>query len=215
MPLIMIFVALGLKKLEPMHTKIVYYSAVGLIIINAFSLNANTLANQYPLATDYETSIKSLPNESYIVCNSGGNYGLDNYYLMASGKDIRPLFYDGDIPDIQMFSEAKRVNYQEFIKEFLISEYKVKPELAQEQVDDMIQKKLETQKTPRYQDYIGWMNMEYGLQGTNTLEQVQWLLSQNQEVYLVTPTVTPYWENVFETEYYDKNLDKIIGLKLG
>jgi hypothetical protein len=214
-PLIMIFVALGLYKMGQVHQKVVAYGAVALIIINGVFLNANILANQYPLASDYEKELWDLPDGSYVVCSSGGNYGLDNYYVMASGKDIRPIFIDGEIPDIEMFSYDNQFEYKAFLANYLVENYDLKMKQAQSQVEDMIKYRAEVGLSPRYQDYLKWMNERYGLQGTNTIAQVEWLLSQGEQVYLTNPVVTPYWENIFQTGYLKYGLlSEITGVNI-
>jgi hypothetical protein len=223
-PLIMVFVAIGLNKMTKINRRIVFSSACVLILVNGIFLNANVLANQHPYATNYESQLKSLPDGSYVVCNSGGDYGLDNYYVMASGKDIRPIFIDGDIPDVSMFSPAKEVEYEAYLENYLETNYKIKPAQAVIQVQGMIKHKLEVHLSPRYQDYLKWMNEKYGLpmqlpysstQSSNTLAQVQWLLSQGDNVFLAKPSVTPYWEGIFQTESYSDTLDRIVGVNLG
>jgi hypothetical protein len=223
-PLIMVFVAIGLNKMTKINRRIVFSSACVLILVNGIFLNANVLAKQNPYATNYESQLKSLLDGSYVVCNSGGDYGLDNYYVMASGKDIRPIFIDGDIPDVSMFSPIKEVEYEAYLENYLETNYNIKPAQAVIQVQGMIKHKLEVHLSPRYQDYLKWMNDKYGLptqfpysstQGSNTLAQVQWLLSQGDNVFLAKPSVTPYWEGIFQTESYSDTLDMIVGVNLG
>jgi hypothetical protein len=213
-PLIMIFVSLGLFKMAQVHQKVVACGAVVLILVNGVFLNANILAHQNPLATDYEQDLWSLPDGSFVVSNSGGNYGLANYYVMALGKDIRPIFIDGDIPDLKMFSEEKQVEYENFLVNYLVMNYKLKQDIAQTQVDAMVVKRLETHLSPRYQGYLGWMSDKYGLQGTNAVEQVVWLLSQGKDVYIAIPTVTPYWQDIFQVETGHNTLSKITGVNV-
>ena len=49
-----------------------------------------------------------------------------------------------------------------------------------------------------YQGYLKWVNATYNVQGNNTIEQVEYLLSQGRKVYISTPTITPYWQGVFQ-----------------
>lgn len=208
-PLIMVLVALGLSKMHFNHIKVVSYGACALIIVNGVFLNANILAHNYPYALEYEMQVRNLPDGSYIVTNSGGSYGLDNYYIMASGKDIRPIFIDGDIPNLDNFSNEYANDYKDYVKDFLMSNYNLKEEVANQQIDDMLEKKTETMVSPRYEAYLQWMNDRYGLHGDDTIQQVRYLLENNQNVYLVLPCVTPYWQYVFQIE--DVTLDSVIN----
>jgi hypothetical protein len=212
-PLIMIFVALGLQKMGGLHYKVVAIGACVLILVNGVFLNANILAKENPLASRYEQELRNLPDGSYVICNSGGNYGLENYYIMSSGKDIRPLFFNGDIPDINEFDSEWQLNYQEFLTNFLINNQHMKPKLATQQVTDMIKQKSATMISPRYEGYLEWMKSTYGLQGDNTIQQVNWLLAQGDtNIYLLTPTVTPYWNGIFKTEPYNIDLSRVLGV---
>jgi hypothetical protein len=53
-------------------------------------------------------------------------------------------------------------------------------------------------KSSMYQDYLKWVNAKYDIQGSNCQEQVEYLLSQGRPVFISTPTITPYWQGVFQ-----------------
>jgi hypothetical protein len=192
-PLIMIFVALGLNKLSQTHLKVVFVGAVVLVLVNSFFLNANVLNNQYPLATDYEKSVESLPDGSYLICNSGGEYGLANYYVMAQGKKFLPLFYSSTTPDLATMLQLTK---------------------QQNKVSDKDAQKIALEKysgsvlSPRYLDYIKWAKLD----GKDTIEQTKNLLAQGKQIFIVDKTVTPYWYGVFQTEPYDKFISKVTGV---
>jgi len=130
-PLIVVIIALGLSKLQPLHSKIVGFGACGLIILNGFFLNANTLTNEYPLATEYEQALKDLPDGSFVICFSGGNYTLANYYVLAQGKQVVPLFYSGTTP--QKKDSLHTPRYTDY-KKWIDQHYDVKGQDTMEQV---------------------------------------------------------------------------------
>jgi hypothetical protein len=198
-PLIMVLIALGLYKMRQYHQKVIAVGACVLILVNGIFLNANVLANQYPVAQDYSQELRDLPDGSYVVGSAGG-YGLENYYVMATGKDIRPLFFNGDIPNIYDFSTDWQNNYRTYLVSFLENDRHMKSSQALTQVTDMLKLNSDSMTSPRYQGYLEWMQNTYGLQGGDTVQQVKWLLSQGVNVYLLEPTVTPYWQNIFKTE---------------
>jgi hypothetical protein len=208
-------VAIGLDKLPKIHRRIVFTGAIVLILVNGFFMNANILAKQNPLASNYESDLKSLPSGSYVISNSGGNYGLDDYYMMASGVDIRPIFIDSDIANIEMFSSDRQASYEAYLENFLETKYNVSVKNAILQVQGMVKGEALATKSPRYIDYKKWMNQQYGLEGDNTIAQVEWLLSQNQNVFVALPTLTPYWQVVFQVQTYNGTLSRVIGVNNG
>lgn len=172
LPMIAVMSAFGLQFMAKYHTKIIAYGATSLICVNAVFLNANVLANQYPLAVNFEQQAKELPDGSAVVTCSGGEYGLGIMYVYAQGKDIIPIFYSGSKP---------------------------------ESIDYL--------KDKRYNDYIAWLNVKFQLEGNSTKEQVQYLLDKGKDVYILTPTITPYWEGVFQYEQVNENFGRVYEIK--
>jgi hypothetical protein len=209
-PLVMVFVAIGLQKMS--NHKIVICGAVLLILANGVFLNANILAHANPLATTYENDLRSLPSGSYVISNSGGDYGLDDYFMMAEGVPIRPIFLDASIADIQEFTPTRQTEYEAYLENFLETDYNISVKNSVLQVTAMVKGETTALTSPRYMDYIKWMNTKYGLHGNDTVAQVEWILAQGQPVYVATPTITPYWQGVFQTVPYDSTLAKIIGV---
>lgn len=184
LPMITVLVSIGLQNLPAKHTVLVFSSAVVLITVNAFFLNANILAQQYPVATNFERAVKNLPDGSAIVTCSGGPYGLGTIYLMAQGKDVVPIYYTGQEPDNKVYaSESDKANMTAYVKD------------------------------ARYTDYKAWIAEHYQIYGENTQAHVANILIQNRQVYLLLPTVTPYWQDVFETEPYNELFAVIKGVK--
>jgi hypothetical protein len=196
-PLIAVLVAIGVSKMQAVHYRTVAYGALGLICLNGAFLNANVLTNHYPLATEYEQSLESLPDGSYVVCASGGEYGLANYYVMAQGKKITPIFYSADAPSVAAMVSMVAQN-NKGLKEGEILK------LAVEKYDSAL-------TSPRYVDYMKWA----GLTEKETTKQVSILLAQGKNVFIATPTITPYWENVFKTEPLNKYVARIVGVNIG
>jgi hypothetical protein len=184
LPMITVLVSIGLQHMPAKHTVLVFSSAIVLIAVNACFLNANILAQQYPVATNFERAVKNLPDGSAIVTCSGGPYGLGTIYLMAQGKDIVPIYYTGQEPDNKVYaSAAEKQDLTAYVKD------------------------------ARYTDYKAWIVEHYQIYGENTQAHVTNILSQNRPIYLLLPTVTPYWEDVFETEPYNELFAVIKGVK--
>lgn len=61
-----------------------------------------------------------------------------------------------------------------------------------------------------YQQYIEWVNENYGLEGTNTQELVYSALDK-MDVYVLKP-LKPEWEEVFETVEYSERFNKVTGV---
>jgi hypothetical protein len=130
-PLIVCIVALGLFKINKTNLKIVGIGACCLIFLNAFFFNANTITNEKPLATQYEQSLKDLPDGSFVICFSGGNYTLCNYYVLAQGKQVIPLFYSGTTP--QKIDALHTPRYTDY-KGWIDKHFDVKGEDTMQQV---------------------------------------------------------------------------------
>lgn len=132
LPMMVVIAGLGLYKLSRFHKQIVGIGACCLILINSISLNADTLAHQYPYATDYEKALKSLPDYTYVVSFSGGAYAMDNFYVLAQGKQAIPLYYAGVKPDDlkDTVVTPRYVAYKGWLKE----KYGVQGENTMEQV---------------------------------------------------------------------------------
>lgn len=62
-------------------------------------------------------------------------------------------------------------------------------------------------KNTRYLANVEWTNKTFDIQGNNTLEQVEWMLNNGRDVYILIPIINPYWENTFK---YEK-INDIIG----
>ena len=107
-PMVAVLIGVGLYKLSKFHKQMVAIGACGLILVNGFFLNANTLTDRYPLATDYEKALKALPDYSYVISFSGGNYSLDNFYVYAQGKQVIPLFYFNVTPSKRQWEQTPR-----------------------------------------------------------------------------------------------------------
>jgi hypothetical protein len=45
-----------------------------------------------------------------------------------------------------------------------------------------------------------------------TTKEVERLLGQGENVFIVTPTITPYWENVFKVLKVDDNISRVVGV---
>jgi len=194
MPIIAVLVGVGLSKLGQFHAQTVTCGAIVLILVNGLFLNANVLTNQMPLATNYEQSISSLPDDSYIICSSGGQYGLANAYLWAKGHKITPLFYSADTPSLEsmvdlVMSQNKQIKFEDALK------------LATTKYNDAL-------NLARHVDYMKY----FGIVEKETTKEVERLLSIGKRVYIVNPTITPYWENVFRLETYDENLSIVVGV---
>jgi hypothetical protein len=211
-PLIMVFVALGLQKMSKVNYKIVGASACVLILVNGVFLNANILSHQYPTAEKYEQELWNLPNGSYVISSSGG-YGLENYYLMAMGKDIRPIFFNGDIPVMTEFDSQWQSDYSKYLVNFLVTQQDMKSDQASDQVKNMVKLNSQSMTSPRYEGYLEWMQKSYGLQGGDTVAQVRILLSQGKtDIFLLDPTVTPYWNGVFQSVPFSADMSRVIGV---
>jgi hypothetical protein len=117
-------------KLQVEHINFISYVAIILIITNSIVLNANTLTNQYSLATKFEIETKALPDGSCIVNSSGGQYGLGLLYIISQGKDIVPLYYSGEDYD-------KDARYQSYIK-YIDDAYNIQGSNVIEQIKDAI-----------------------------------------------------------------------------
>jgi hypothetical protein len=193
-PLIIVLIGIGLSKMEKAHMKVVMYGALGLILLNGVFLNANVLSHEYPLATEYEKSVSNLPENSYLVCNSGGQYGLANYYFMAEGKNIIPVFYSADTPTYE--------GMLELVKE---QNKGIKLDDAHKLATENYERSL---NSPRHLDYMKWAN----LTEKETTKEVERLLEQGENVFIVTPTITPYWENVFKVLKVDDNISRVVGV---
>jgi hypothetical protein len=137
---------------------------------------------------------------------------LDDYFMMAEGVPIRPIFLDASISDIQEFTPARQTEYEAYLENFLETDYNISVKNSVLQVAAMVKGESTALTSPRYMDYIKWMNTQYGLQGNDTVAQVEWILAQGQPVYVATPTITPYWQGIFQTVPYDSTLAKIIGV---
>jgi hypothetical protein len=76
--------------------------------------------------------------------------------------------------------------------------------IAYEEAVTVAEQKIKNQNNywddKRYQDYKKWLGNKYDLRGDKTQDMIKDLLTQGRNVYLLTPTVTPYWERTFITE---------------
>ena len=61
----------------------------------------------------------------------------------------------------------------------------------------------------RYIAYSGWIKEQYNVTGINTQAQVQDLLNQGRNVYLLLPMVTPYWDGVFSSQPVSQLFGKV------
>lgn len=210
-PLSMILVAWGLQRMPKVNYRIVAISGCFLMMVNCLFLNASILAGQYPLAARYEQDVRNLPDGSYLITASGGNYGLDNYYIMASGKDIRPIFFDSTIADVPELSANLQEIYKWDVANTLVG-YGASKSAVDKQVEQMLKNREATLKSPRYQGYLQWMQEKYNLQGNNTIAQVSILLEQNKDVYIVLPCITPFWQGIFQYDNVSQDLGRVTGV---
>lgn len=110
-PAVAILVGIGLSKLTLKHTYVIAAGALILICVNGIFLNANTLANEKPLAQTYYNELHALPDGSVVV-TSAGAYSLGLFYVMSEGKSLIPIIYPycdtWDFPD---YAEWVKNNY--------------------------------------------------------------------------------------------------------
>jgi hypothetical protein len=63
-----------------------------------------------------------------------------------------------------------------------------------------------------YQNYRLWIYKEYGIEGENTQEMVQYELDKGKTIYILTPLLAS-WEDVFITEDCEyKHFNKVVGV---
>ncbi len=67
----------------------------------------------------------------------------------------------------------------------------------------------------RYIAYSGWIKEQYNVTGINTQAQVQDLLNQGRNVYLLLPMVTPYWDGVFSSQPVSQLFGKVTKVNYG
>jgi hypothetical protein len=212
LPLIVVLAGLGLQKMGEIHSKVVLIGASVLIVVNGVFLNASILTKQYPITENYENELKSLPSGSYVIGFLG--HELDCCYIRAStGKDIRPILYSGEIPNIYDFDIEWQDNYKAFLYKFYVNDQKMRVKDAAAEVIDIVKQQDDSQPSARGDSYRAWMLENFGLQGHNTVEQVRYILDeQHLNIYIVKDSITPYWQNVFVTEPYSNVLLQITGV---
>ena len=91
LPLLSIYVAVGLSKLPSWHFRVVMVGAIALIAANGLFFNAARLAGDDPQATDYVRAVYDLPDNSAVLVPRGGQYGFALFYIVSEGEDIVPL----------------------------------------------------------------------------------------------------------------------------
>jgi hypothetical protein len=111
-------------------------------------------------------------------------------------------YYASSILSTKSMSDERVITYDAFLKE---SQKKLILEKVSERGIYV--------KDARYTDYKAWIAEHYQIEGENTQAHVANILSQNRPVYLLLPTVTPYWQDVFTTEPYNELFAVIKGVK--
>ena len=91
-PSVVILAALGLVKVRQEFIYITIATAMVLVGLNSYFLNADRLTNNDPMASTYYQELLSLPNNS-IVVTEPGQYSLGLFYAMSNGKQLIPLIY--------------------------------------------------------------------------------------------------------------------------
>jgi len=91
LPFVAAYVAVGLSKMARWHTVAVVVCAVLLIGLNSVYYNADKLAREKPIASDYYEAVWALPDGVAVLTNRGGAYGFAFHYVLSEGKDVIPL----------------------------------------------------------------------------------------------------------------------------
>lgn len=95
-PFLAMLAGLGMVNLMKKHAlgaKIIVAFSIGLIIVNSFFLNAQTLTAQIDPAKDVHEQMLNLPQNSMIVCRPGA-YSMTLFYVIAQGrKDLTPILW--------------------------------------------------------------------------------------------------------------------------
>lgn len=151
LPCFVVFISHGLKMTSQNPKLAVFLGALMLLVLNSLFLNANQITNENPLATEYESALMSLEDNSAVITPRGCATGLGLAYVLSNGKELAPiLLYP-----------------------------------SKEKVDEVV-----------YNDYLDWLERDYGISGDNTLELVKSALDQNRKVYFSFP-VFDFWEKAF------------------
>ena len=90
-PLLVCMAMVALDKLPNWHKRTVALGATVFCVVNIFAFNANILAHDKPLATEYYQDLQALPDGSCVITPRGGAYGFAIFYAMSKGKDLIPL----------------------------------------------------------------------------------------------------------------------------
>lgn len=90
-PIMTVYVAVGLTKLPKWHTVLVIICALSLVGVNAVHMNTNTLAHEEPLAVEVYEGLRNLPDGAAVMSSRGGAYGFALFYVISEGKDLVPL----------------------------------------------------------------------------------------------------------------------------
>ncbi len=91
-PFVAILVGLGLARMKEYHKYAVAISAVVLIIVNGFFMNAYELNKQDPRMENYKAALEALPDGSVVVTVPSST-SLGIFYTIVEGKNLIPLIY--------------------------------------------------------------------------------------------------------------------------
>lgn len=92
---------------------IIVMGAIALVITNTFWFNADTLAREKPLATDYYEDLMELPDGAAVITPRGGAYGFALFYAISDGKDLIPLALRK--PDDEWLSPEEDQGFKDYL----------------------------------------------------------------------------------------------------
>ncbi len=91
-PFVAVLVGLGLARMKEYHKYAIAASAIVLVIVNGFFMNADAITRQDPRMEQYKASLEALPDGAVVVTvPSSTSLGL--FYTIVEGKNLVPLIY--------------------------------------------------------------------------------------------------------------------------
>lgn len=157
LPIACAYVTVGLMRLERIHTYMVTFGLVALVVVNFFCFNANIIAHEDSQATEYMAALDDLPDNSCVIVPRGGMYGFAVFYAISEGYNIIPIL------------QASPYNGMTKTGSVLI---------GQHDTDTFDQS---------YADYLAWLYDNYGLVGDDMYSLVDNTINAGYSIYYGQP----------------------------